>query len=130
MNKKTIIFDADGTLLDSLWVWDNLVLDFLKEKNISVENNLHDILWSMSFNEGIYYIKEKYNLIESFDEINSILESRLKDSYQNKVKLFNNVTTLLKELKKNNYFLLVASASDKDLLKVCFSKHNILNYFD
>ena len=33
--KKTIIFDADGTLLDSLWVWETLVINYLKSININ-----------------------------------------------------------------------------------------------
>ena len=130
MNKKNIIFDADGTLLNSLWVWDNLVLDFLKEKNLDIEKNLHDTLWVLSFNEGISYIKDKYNLSETFDEINNILQASLKKYYERDVSLFDNVASLLKDLKKKNYFIIVASASDKELLNLCFSKHNILNYFD
>ncbi len=128
--KKTIIFDADGTILNSLWVWDNLVLNFLLNKKINVEKNLHDMLWTMSFDEGIYYIKEKYKLKESFDEINSILQDKLKYNYINEVELFNGTKELLKELKEKNYSLLVASASRKELLKECFIKNDIDSYFD
>jgi HAD superfamily hydrolase (TIGR01509 family) len=128
--KKTIIFDADGTILNSLWVWDNLVLNFLLNKKINVEKNLHDMLWTMSFDEGIYYIKEKYKLNESFDEINSILQDKLKYNYINEVELFNGTKELLKELKEKNYSLLVASASRKELLKECFIKNDIDSYFD
>lgn len=130
MNKKTIIFDADGTLLNSLWVWDNLVLSFLKERNLAIQSNLHKTLWSMSYEDGIHYIKYKYNLKESFEEIREILQSRLKISYENFVTPFENVDSLLCNLKSKNYYILVASASDKELLKLCFKNNKILQYFD
>ena len=31
--KKNFIFDLDGTLIDSMWVWDNLLVDFLNRHN-------------------------------------------------------------------------------------------------
>lgn len=128
--KKTIIFDADGTLLDSLWVWETLVINYLKSININPDDNIKEILWPMSYKEGIFYIIKKYNLKQSYNQIDSILQFNLFDSYQNKVRLFEKVEELLSSLSREKYSLLVASASPKKLLLSSLSNLKIINYFD
>lgn len=37
--KKNFIFDLDGTLIDSMWVWDNLLVDFLNRHIMKLRRN-------------------------------------------------------------------------------------------
>ena len=66
---KGAIFDVDGTLLDSMPMWDNIGSIYLKHKGIEPEPNLSRVLFSMTITEGAAYIKEKYHLAISPDEI-------------------------------------------------------------
>lgn len=127
---KTIVFDADGTLIDSLWVWDDLTLTYLREKNILAEKRLNEILWTMSFDEGVAYIKMKYDLSESKEQIKDSLQSLLYERYKNDVELFDGVSALLSSLKKSGCSLLIASATPRKLLEPCFERLDIYKYFD
>ena len=74
MNMKTeliqgAIFDMDGTLLDSMPVWEHASERYLQNKGIEVREKLSEILFSMSMQKGAEYVKENYHLTESTDEI-------------------------------------------------------------
>ena len=66
-NKKLLIFDMDGTLLDSMGFWQNLGRRYLESKGKAPENNLEKIIESMTLKESASYFKTKYNLEEDVD---------------------------------------------------------------
>ena len=61
MNKGAI-FDVDGTLLDSMPIWENASERFLEELGIEAEPGLNEIMFRMSLDEGAAYLRSAYNL--------------------------------------------------------------------
>ena len=59
----------DGTLLDSMPIWEHASERYLQNKGITVEENLAEILFSMSMRNGAAYVKRNYKLPEDIDVI-------------------------------------------------------------
>ena len=82
---KGYIIDLDGTLLDSMFIWNNIGSRYLLSKNIIPKNNLDKILAPLSINQAIKYISKEYSLNESYQqiyqEINTLLKKRYFFSY-------------------------------------------------
>ena len=64
-----VIFDLDGTLLDSMWVWNKVDEDFLAENGIAVTSDYTEAVKQMHFNEAALYTKNRYNLPQSTQQI-------------------------------------------------------------
>ena len=64
-----VIFDLDGTLLDSMWVWNKVDEDFLAENGIAVTSDYTEAVKQMHFNEAALYTKNRYNLSQSTQQI-------------------------------------------------------------
>ena len=63
------IFDVDGTLLDSMSVWEDIGERYLASQNITAEKNLRAALHTMSLEQGAAWMKEKYQLDKSISQI-------------------------------------------------------------
>ena len=59
--KRLLIFDMDGTLLDSMEFWQNLGRQYLESKGKSPDDDLEDVIESMTLQESASYFKKKYN---------------------------------------------------------------------
>ena len=57
---KGAIFDVDGTLLDSMEIWENAGARYLRSIGEVPEENLSEILYPMTMAEGAAYVKENY----------------------------------------------------------------------
>ena len=68
-NYQCIIFDLDGTILDSTQVWAKVDMDFLGKRGIPVTKEYMQEIKTHTFESGSIYTKQKYNLPESTDEI-------------------------------------------------------------
>ena len=62
MTIKGIIWDADGTLLDSMEIWDHAPDHYLETLGIEPEPNLGEILFEMSLEQGAKYLIDRYHL--------------------------------------------------------------------
>lgn len=60
---KGIIFDADGTLLNSMPIWENLGELYLKSMGIEAKQGLGEVLFTMSLPQAARYLFK--SIIES-----------------------------------------------------------------
>ena len=82
MRLQSAIFDMDGTLLDSMPVWDNLSANLLREWGVEPEENLSEKLNQMTVRQGAAYCKERYGLSRKVDEIEDAVHGRVEDFYR------------------------------------------------
>ncbi|MEG0713035.1 MAG: HAD hydrolase-like protein [Niameybacter sp.] len=64
-----VIFDLDGTLIDSMWVWSKIDEAYLGRYGLEVEDSFEAELEGKSFTETAVYVKERFQISESVEEI-------------------------------------------------------------
>lgn len=94
-NKKAIIFDLDGSLVDSMWMWKDIDIEFLGQRNIPFPENLQKEIEGMSFSETAVYFKEQFDLKESLEQIKEIWNKMAYEVYTNRVFLKKGAQRLL-----------------------------------
>ena len=57
-DKRAVLFDLDGTLVDSMWVWRNIDIDFLSAIGKELPDDLQKEIEGMSFTETAEYFKK------------------------------------------------------------------------
>ena len=75
------IFDLDGVLLDSMAVWNDLGVRYLRKRGIEPEDGSGQILFSMSMEQGADYLKEHYHLPDTPQDILNGIEQMIRDFY-------------------------------------------------
>ena len=71
-NKKAVLFDLDGTLVDSMWMWEAIDIEFLGAYGYECPDDIQRAIEGMSFSETAVYFKERFDLPLSLDEIKAV----------------------------------------------------------
>lgn len=124
-----VIFDADGTLLDSMMIWDEAGARYLKGLGIRPEPDLGKTLFSMTLEEGSAYLKKQYCLSETTEEIRKGVLSTVADFYRFEVQTKPGVQDFLQKLHEHCIPMVIATTGDKELLKTALKRLNIQIYF-
>jgi HAD superfamily hydrolase (TIGR01509 family) len=129
IDMKGAIFDMDGTLIDSMSMWDNLASDYLIKKGITPEENLGIILKNMSMHQGAEYVIKKYQVTESTDEIILGINALIADKYEKELPAKEGVIELIEAFAAKKVNMCVATASDYHLADLCLTRIGIKKYF-
>ena len=80
--KKAVIFDFDGTIANSRYVWQKVDVDFFAKRGMEIPHDYVEAISVMSFYNGAVYTKEKYNIKESVEEIMNEWNSQALHEYK------------------------------------------------
>ena len=92
---KGAIFDVDGTLLDSMEIWEDVGVRYLNSIGIEAEPDLGTVLFTMSIQEGAAYVKEHYHLSQEPEEIEQGVLDIISNYYKKTALLKSGVKELL-----------------------------------
>lgn len=124
------IFDVDGTLLDSMPIWEDVSVRYLKSLGVAAESDLSQKLERMSVEEGAAYIKENYNLRESEEEIAAATLKIVEDFYYNEAPLKPGVREYLEKLREDKIPMVIATSSVRLHVEAALRRLGVLDYFD
>lgn len=127
---KGAIFDLDGTILDSMPIWDKAGEMFLHTLGIEAEPGLAKIMFCMSMTEGAEFLKERYHLDMNVDAIIAGINRTIEDFYAYQVQLKEGVAQFLKEMDQAGIKMVVATSCDRQVFERALARLMVLDYFD
>lgn len=126
---KGAIFDIDGTLIDSMPIWNDLGARYLRSRSVEPELGLGEILYTMTIEEGVHYLHEHYALPESEAEIRAGLMRELEQFYREEVPLKAGARELVTRLHVAGIPMMLASIGDRELEEAALTRLGIRQYF-
>ena len=127
---KGAIFDFDGTLFDSMSVWDTAGEDYLRGLGREPEPNLQKILKPMSLYQSACYIQKEYALSLSPEEIMDGVNKVVEDFYFHTAMPKPGVPEYLEQLRQQGVKLCIATATDRYQIEAALKRCGLDSYFE
>lgn len=130
MNIEGAIFDLDGTLMDSMFIWDTIGEDYLRSRGVTPRENLRETFKSMSLLQAARYYRREYGLEESEIEIMAGVNAQIAHYYEGVVRAKPGAAELLRALSRRGARLCVATATDRPLVEAALARNGLSGYFE
>ena len=128
-NIKAVLFDLDGTLVDSMWLWEDIDKEYLSRFDITLPDDLQDMIQGMSFSETAVYFKERFLIPHSLEDIKADWNKMAWKKYAEEVPLKEGVLSVLKELRNRGISMGIATSNSKELVELVIGKLGVAKYF-
>lgn len=126
---KGAIFDLDGTLIDSMFIWDTIGEDYLKSFGIDPKENLSEVFKTFTLEQAAEYYRNHYDIKLSVQEIVEGINDMVAKIYQTKVTLKPGVSDFLKRLQRSGVKMCVATVTDRPIAEDVLKRLKIYEYF-
>ena len=134
MTYKAIIFDMDGTLVDSLFIWDVIWEALGKEFNggqtITPTDADDKAVRTLILRDAMELIHRNYHLGKSGEELFRATNAIILDFYQNRVTLKEGVREFLEDCRVKGTRMVIASASARNMIEAALHHTEIAHYFE
>ena len=126
---KRLIFDFDGTLVDSMPVWANFILDKLDEMGICYPDDIIKTVSPLGTRGAAEYLI-MLGVDATVDALLSMMDDFALYEYKNNIPAKDGVEAKLTELKNKGYSLNILTACNHNLLDPCLKRLGLYGLFD
>ena len=129
-DSKGAIFDLDGTLLDSLHVWEQIDIRFLEKRGITATREYTQAVTPLGFHKAAEYTIARYHLSETPEEVIQEWNLMAQEAYRSEITLKPNAHEYLMHLKKKGVKLGVATALHTESIESVLKNNGIYDLFE
>ena len=129
-NKKAFLFDLDGTLVDSMWIWESIDVEYLDRFGLELPEDLHSCIEGMSFSETAQYFKERFSIPDTLEKMKSDWNRMAWEKYTQEVPLKSGIREFLRYHRARGVKMAVATSNSRDLAEAVIAVHGLTDTFD
>ena len=126
---KGAIFDFDGTLVDSMFIWDTFGEDYLRTLGKEPRENLSETFKTFTLEQAAEYYRKNYGVTLSVEEIVDAVNDMVAEIYRTKVTLKDGVREFLEALKSQGVKMCVATVTDRPIVEDVLCNLGIRDFF-
>ena len=130
MKIKACLFDLDGTLVDSMWMWPSIDREYLSKFGIDYVKGIDKDIEGMSFTNTALYFKERFGLKDSIEKIKADWEEMSVYKYTHEVKTKKGAIEFLKDLKAKNIKTGIATSNGRAMVNAVVKSLGLDKYID
>ncbi len=127
---EAVIFDLDGSMVDSMWMWRTIDIEYLGRFGIELPENLQSCIEGMSFSETAVYFKKRFGLPDDLDTIKADWNRMAWDKYAYEVPVKDGVMELLQYCMEHGIKAGIATSNSRELVDNVIKVHGLDAYFD
>ncbi len=122
MKLKCVIFDFDGTLFDSMYLWDTVAESYVRSRGKEPKPTVREEVRALSLLQAAEHLKKEYDLAETPEEIMAGIDRIIEHFYRDEVQPKPGVVPFLKELRAKGVDVCIATATDRYLIEAALRR--------
>ena len=130
MKIKCAIFDFDGTLFDSMFIWDSVGEIYLRALGKEPMPSMREDVRALSLYQSACYFRREYDLPLSAEEIMAGINQTIAHFYIHEVLPKPGVVDFLEQMKGAGIPMCIATASERCQIEAALSRCGMAHYFD
>lgn len=127
-NIEAVIFDVDGTMADSMWMWKRIDKEYLAKFGIPLPDTLQAEIEGQSFYETAVYFKKRFGLPDSVEQIMADWNEMAWEKYEKEVPLKAGVRDFMQLCKSRGIKMGIATSNSRELLETIERVHGLTEY--
>jgi len=128
-NAEAVIFDMDGSLVDSMWVWHDIDREYLGRFGKEIPKDLQRAVEGMSFTETADYFRRRFSLGLSVEQIKADWNEMAWEKYQMRVLLKPGARELLDYCLERDIKLGIATSNSREIVDMTMEARGVAGYF-
>lgn len=129
-NVKYVIFDVDGTIVDSMEAWDGCYGKYMQLRGLTPDPSHITIMKTMSVDDSGKYLKKEFALPDDAKDITAGFNSIILQFYTTEAEIKPHMLDVMNALGEKGIKLAVATASSEDIITPLLTKLGIVDRFD
>lgn len=125
-----VVFDCDGTLIDSMDAWAKLQADLVRRAGATLTKADSDIIATLSIPECALFFHERFGLAESGQAVEDMISQSMLDYYRTRAQAYKGALAFVQALGERGVHMSVASSSPQAYLQAGLSRCGFYPYFD
>lgn len=129
-NIKAVLFDLDGTLVDSMWVWVKIDEIYANRYGLKYPEKFHREIEGKSFSETALYFKERLHMDKPVEEIMADWTKMAMETYSTAVPFKTGAGEFLQYLFHKGIKTAICTSNSRQLVEACAASLKELQKID